>query len=522
MMKRVVIALIGIVAMPLMYMFTVTALLLLAIAVSATAQGSFNANVLISVRTSNDSYLIDSSFNILKTWHGASPPAAFAYMLPDGSILRPCGDTSATWGSGGAGGRLQRIDANDNVVWDYLFSDNIRLQHHDVEPMPNGNVLVIAWERKFTSEVRAAGRTSVPGGEMWPTMIAELEPVGATGANIVWEWHLWDHLIQDADPAKDNYGVIADHPELVDINHGNIGPSWDHANAIDYNPQLDQILFSARSMNEIYIIDHSTTTAEAAGHTGGDRGKGGDILYRWGNPQVYDRGDAADQYYFGVHGANWIDPGLPGAGNILTFNNGNRLGTANDYSSVEEIRPPMALEGDYIIQPGQPYGPAAPEWAYQNAPNFYSVNKAGAFRLPNGNTLITEANDNLIFEVTRAGSSVWAYPTPGEVHRAPAYWTTASSVDEPQLFRALSYPNPSSGQATIEFELATSGRVTLEVFDIGGRRVATLVNEDLMAGPHYATWLGERQSGRRASSGVYFYRLTGPGFVLSSKFVITK
>jgi hypothetical protein len=503
---------------------TLPAFLILAIlAVSSGAQGPFGANTLISVRTSNDSYLMAPDYTILKTWHGASPPAAFAYLLEDGSLLRPCGDTSATWGSGGAGGRIQRINASDVVVWDYLFSDSLRLQHHDVEHMPDGNVLLIAWERKSQAEALAAGRQGL-AGEMWPTMIAELEPVAATGAIIVWEWHLWDHLIQDVDPAKDNYGVIADHPELVDINHGNVGPSWDHANAIDYNPQLDQILYSARSMNEVYVIDHSTTTAEAAGHTGGNSGKGGDILYRWGNPQVYDRGDVSDQYYYGVHGANWIDPGLPGAGNILTFNNGNRPGSANDYSSVEEIIPPVDVLGNYAMNPGQPFGPAAPVWAYQDPPGFYSQNKAGAFRLPNGNTLITEANDNNIFEVNVAGVTVWQYSTPGEVHRAPPYWTSASGIAERAApgVPPVSYPNPFNRQATIEFELTAPGRVRVEVFDIGGRLVATLIDEDRRGGPHQVTWHGRSQSGRPVSSGVYFYRVSAPGFVQSKKIVLTR
>jgi len=503
----------------------ITTLLVLTMFVAAAAaQQAFVGETLISVRTSNDSYLIDINWNVVKTWHGASPPAAFAYLLDDGSILRPCGDTNLQWGSGGAGGRIQKIDANDVVVWDYLLSDSLRLQHHDVEPMPNGNVLAIAWERKFQVEAIAAGRQSVPGGEMWPTMIVELQPVGATGANIIWEWHLWDHLIQDVDSTKANYGVIADHPELVDINYGNIGPSWDHANAVDYNPRLDQILYSARSMNEVYIIDHSTTTAEAAGHTGGRSGKGGDILYRWGNPQVYHRGDVGDQYYYGVHGANWIDPGLPGTDNILTFNNGNRPGSANDYSSVEEIIPPVDAYGNYVMFPGEAFGPPAPTWAYDNPPSFYSQNKAGAFRLPNGNTLITEANDNNIFEVTPAGATVWQYSPPGEVHRAPRYWSPVTGVEPPPTYHppTVSYPNPFNRRATIAFELATPGRVKLEIFDAGGALVTTLLDEDMKIGPHDVKWRGRHRSGRPASSGVYFYRLSAPGFVHSSKIVLTK
>ena len=66
---------------------------------------------------------------------------------------------------------------------------------------------------------------------------------------------------------------------------GQANGDWMHVNAIDYNPYLDQIAISARHQDEIYIIDHSTTTEEAASHSGGNSGMGGDFLYRWGNPQ---------------------------------------------------------------------------------------------------------------------------------------------------------------------------------------------------------------------------------------------
>jgi len=401
----------------------ITGLVVLAVLTSSpTAQAPFPGNTLISVRTTNESFMIDIDQNIIQTWTGATAPAQLAYLLPDGSVLRPCGDTTITWGAGGAGGRIQRIDANNVVVWDYFFSSDTHLQHHDIEPMPNGNVLIPAWDRRLLAEATAAGRVLLPGGEMWPTMIVEVEPVGATGGNIVWEWHLWDHLIQDADSTKANFGVVADHPELVDINFGNPGSgSWDHLNAIDYNPELDQILFSARKLDEVYVIDHSTTTAEAADHTGGNSGKGGDILYRWGNPQVYGRGTDADREFHNVHGGNWIDAGLPGAGNILVFANGDRPGSTTDSSKVMEIAPPVDANGHYSITPGQAFGPAGPVWFYEKT-GFYSRRQGGAYRLPNGNTLITETAGNNVFEVTPAGTVVWLYILPGSVHRAPRYW----------------------------------------------------------------------------------------------------
>ena len=174
-------------------------------------------------------------------------------------------DDDGQFGAGGAGGRIQIIDANDDVVWDYLFSTESYRQHHDVEPMPNGNVLIVAWDRKTRAEAEALGRLNVPSGELWSAMFVEVEPVGLTGGNIVWEWRMWDHLIQDVDPVKPDYGVVADHPERIDINTSpNRSNSWVHVNAATYNPQRDEIVFSARGFDEVLVIDHSTTTEEAA------------------------------------------------------------------------------------------------------------------------------------------------------------------------------------------------------------------------------------------------------------------
>jgi len=367
----------------------------------------------------------------------------------------------------------------------------------------------------------------VPIGEVWPTLIAEVEPVGATGGNIVWEWHLWDHLIQDADPTKANYGVVADHPELVNVNwaFANNG-TWDHANAVSYNPRLDQIVYSARAMSEVYVIDHSTTTAEAAGHTGGNSGKGGDILYRWGNPEVYDRGAVSDHWFFSVHGATWIEPGIPGGDNLLIFNNGNRVGAVNDYSGVFEVVPPYDGQWNYFLAAGEAYGPAAPKWIYEDAPVFYSQNKGGAFRLPNGNTLITESNDNYIFEVTEAGVTVWGYGAPGEVHRAKRYSTDPTGIGEGTALRTQlgqNYPNPFNPSTTITFQLRGGGHVHLAIYDVAGRRIRTLVSGVRNAGAaHRAEWDGRDDDGRAVSSGVYFCRLTTQGFIETRKLMLLK
>ena len=214
--------------------------------------------------------------------------------------------------------------------------------------------------------------------------------------------------------------MVAEHPELIDLNFRlsevlSYDPSdWIHSNGIDYNPELDQIALSPRHFSEVWIIDHSTTTAEAAGHSGGKGGKGGDLLYRWGNPRAYRAGTPDDQQLFWPHNPHWIAPGRPGAGNILIFNNGMEFGDfRRGYSSVDEIAPPVA-GANYRLNPDQAYAPAEPVWVYTAATpsDFFSPYVSGAQRLPNGNTLICDGVHGTLFEVTLAGKTVWKYVNP--------------------------------------------------------------------------------------------------------------
>ena len=259
----------------------------------------------------------------------------------------------------------------------------------------------------------------ISDGQLWPDHIIEVEPQGPSGGTIVWEWHVWDHLVQDFDPSKENYGVVPQHPELIDINFS-LGPGpgqgkadWNHTNSVDYSEALDQIVLSVHEFSEIWIIDHSTTTEEAAGHAGGNSGMGGDLLYRWGNPRAYRRGGPPDQRLFGQHDTQWIEAGRPGEGNILVYNNGMRR-PDGAYSTVEEIVPPVDGFGHYMIPPGSPFGPEAPVWLYK-APNpfdFYSQGISGAERMSNGNTLICSGTHGTLFEVTPGGETVWEYINP--------------------------------------------------------------------------------------------------------------
>ncbi len=383
------------------------------------ASGPYSGYTLYGGMSGKTIYLVDMNGNAVHTWACANGCGYSQYLLEDGTIL--CSGTyrNSTISGGGDTGMIQKIDWNGNVTWSFRYSDSANQLHHDIEPMPNGNVLCISWELKSAAEATAAGRSQSMA--VWPDKIMEVQPQGTSGGTIVWEWHAWDHLIQDYSSSKANYGVVADHPELLDVNCGSgsgmSGSDWMHVNGVSYNPERDEITFSSHYLNEIYVIDHSTTTQEAAGHSGGKRGKGGDFLYRWGNPLNYDRGSS--RVFYTVHDAHWIKTGLPGAGNLCAFNNGSGRPDGN-YSSIDEIVPPYDANGNYVISAGAAYGPSTVTWTYK-ASGFFSSGQSGSQRLPNGNTLVCETGGT-IFEVTSAGTMVWEHtPKSGSVARALRY-----------------------------------------------------------------------------------------------------
>ena len=226
--------------------------------------------------------------------------------------------------------------------------------------------------------------------ELWSTYILEVEPVGMNDINIIWEWRLWDHLVQDFDSTKLNYGVINQNIDLLNINFykGNGKNDWLHCNSIDYNEDLDQIVIGSRALSEFYVIDHSTSTLEAASNSGGIYNKGGNFLYRWGNPQAYDMGTISDQRLFGQHDVRWINKEYKDGGKFLLFNNGKDRG----YSSVEIVSPNIDSNNNYLTLNNNQFGPSNSSWIYTDSipQNFYSSYISGAQRLENGNTLICD------------------------------------------------------------------------------------------------------------------------------------
>ena len=165
-------------------------------------------------------FLLNTEGETEHIWENECGPASMPYLFPDSSILRPCRVPEPTMINGGVGGRLQHITWDGTVLWDFVLSNETYQHHHDIQPLPNGNVLLIAWEKKTEEEAYAMGRLEInnPLNEFWADAIFEVQPDGLNGGIVVWEWHVWDHLIQDTDPELPNYGVIAEHPELININ----------------------------------------------------------------------------------------------------------------------------------------------------------------------------------------------------------------------------------------------------------------------------------------------------------------
>ena len=363
------------------------------------------------------------------------------YLLSDGTLLRTGVVQSQSFNAGGHGGVIEKIDWNGNVIWTYFISDATNWQHHDVKALPNGNILVIAWESKTNTQAIAKGRNPllVPT-TLWSEQILEIQPTGATGGNIVWEWHLWDHLIQDFDNTKPDFGAVNTNPQLLNINYNATADNsdWIHLNSIDYNVALDQILVSSRVLNEIWVIDHSTSSSEAASHTGGNSGKGGDFLFRWGNPLAYNTGTSTQ--FFGQHNAQWIQTGLPYENQIMVFNNGNGR-TGGNYSTIEIINPPV---DGFNYTSSLPYLPASTSWIYNdgNPNNFYAQLTSGCQQLSNGNVLFCNGPKGTFKEISESGTILWEYINPVSVTGILTQGTTAASN---AAFRCTFYPSSYSG-----------------------------------------------------------------------------
>jgi hypothetical protein len=388
-------------------------------------------------------YLVDRKGNVAHSWKATTQPGLIQYLLPNGHLLRAGNlKTLGVWAEGrGAGGRVEELDWDGNVVWQYDMADDGAMQHHDIAPLPNGNVLILAWERKTAAEALAAGRNPklLSSNELWPEKVVEYSPATKS---IVWEWHVWDHVVQERDPSLANYGDVSAHPEKINLNYvlpGSTGEAdWNHANALAYNAALDQIMISSRSFSEFWIIDHGVTTDEA-------RGPAGDLLFRYGNPAAYGKGGPVDQQLFVQHNPYWIPDGYPGAGEILVFSNG--LPESREYSSVEQIQP-MMRDGQYVKDANGVFASTSVTvYPKKTKGALFAAIISSAQRLSNGDTLVTYGPQGLLVEVDNSGKIVWEYENPRFTVRkdTPKESGAGIPIQPWWTFRAMHYDPTYSG-----------------------------------------------------------------------------
>ena len=517
-------------------------------------------------------YLIDNNGQIINVWTASKyPPGQSVYLLENGNILRSCMTKGKLSSGGGEGGRLEEYDWNDNLVWEMDYSTETYMQHHDIKKLPNGNILMLVIEKKTYMECIEAGfnplnlNPEIQQKGMLPDCIIEIKPIYPKGGSVVWEWHAWDHLIQDFDKTKQNYGIPKDHPELIDCDgDGRKLPSfWNHMNSIDYHPVFDQIAVSVRGNSEVWIIDHSTSIEEAKSHTGGKRGKGGDLLYRWGNPSTYGAGTKADQEYFEQHDVEWVLPGRPGAGNLTCFNNG--IGRGTIYSSVDEFVPDVDKDGNYNLKAGT-YSPSNFTWSFEGSIKGsqeglrYSENISGAQRMPNGNTIICSGTVGQFIEVTNAGEIVWEYVCPvdqtGPLKQGDSLKVDQARPDEKMnsVFRIYRYspdypafigkdmtpkgtielypsqvdysysnnelsiyPNPVNQNTTIALSLSTPDYATLTIYNEFGFKKEIISNEYIESGK-----LSVSIDTKSLANGIYICKLSTSNKTILTKFIICR
>ena len=372
-----------------------------------------NGLVLISANGGKSIQLTNKTGYVLHTWNLQDKLGNDFQLLPNGDILAmlKSDNVPQNLSHGGYGGSVQIIGSDGTIKWRYDgLTNETMLAHHDVELLPNGNILVMVWENLNCTTAIELGIDCQAD-----LSYESLYEVNITDSSIVWKWRSLDHLIQDRYPDKPNFGNITSNAHRIDFNyntnHPKHGLSGDimHANGIDYDEDNNLIYLSVNFYSEVWVIDHSTTTEQAATQTGGNYGVGGSLVYRFGNSAAYQSNESI--IFEKNHYPNLIeDPNKLGFGNILVFSNGN-----NNISTVFELSLPVS---DYPT-----LTPPEIIWNYSNE-YLFSDKLSGAERGRNNNTYIAEG-DYGVWEVTPDGDIAWKY------NYGPTWRAYVHYLDEP-------------------------------------------------------------------------------------------
>jgi hypothetical protein len=329
-------------------------------------------------------YLIDLQGNVIHTWTLPYSPGLSGYLTERGTLFYNGRTSESSFLSRFPfkGGVVLEADWNGKVLWELRHPDH----HHHGILLRNGNVLLNCMGRvpdEIARRVRGgmvesnmlSGQYASQQKDEADKMYSDYLAELTPAGTTVWEWRTLEHL----DPVSDGITEIQAPRTL-----------WAQGNSVEELPNGD-ILASFRPTSTVIRIARET----------------GKIVWQLGPPTVA-----------GQHA-----PTLLGNGNVLIFDNGvHRLDDSMPYSRIIEVNPAT----NEIV------------WKYQDQPawNFFSPRMGNAQRLPNGNTLITEASFGRLFEVTKGGEIVWEYVNP--FFGKPLFGGPPTSESN-QVFRALRY-----------------------------------------------------------------------------------
>jgi len=373
--------------------------------------------ILVNDAGANRVFLMNKEAKLLYEWTFTNNIGNDVYLLPNGKLLASLEADEPKIPLGGKGGKIQFIEPDNTPTWQFDYSSIDGETHHDVEILPNGNVIAMVWQQIDSTTAITEG--FILEEKIYPESIIEIDP---NTNSIVWEWHSMEHIIQDNDETKNNFGVVSENPNLIDINYivkdtslPDVEGDIMHANAIAYDEDNDAIFLSVNSFSEVWVIDHSTSTEEASSHLGGNYNKGGDLIYRFGNPETYEN-TSGTRLFHNNHYPNILKG--ENKGKLLIFSNGNDI----EQSAVYELE----LPSTYSLQPNFNNEPTV-TWSFTD-PDLYSGKVSGAVPLENGNILITEG-DFGFWEVTREKEVVWKFSAPGFYWRGYNYLKNSSEIE---------------------------------------------------------------------------------------------
>jgi len=409
---------------------------------------SVGGYTLIFPERQSDIFLLNKCGEIVHQWEDdpAARPGAVAYLLENGNILRSkwmANDPNSITTSGGAGGVIELVNWDNEILWTYNIADSTQIQHHDIHLTPHGTIMMIIWQKKELDEIVANGFDTLSHNQrsILTDYILEIDPMTDS---IVWEWHAWDHLIQDHDSTKANFGIISEHPERININYQEYTfgkTDWLHCNSIDYNPILDQVILNSKHFNEFWIIDRSTTTSEATSSSGGNSNQGGDLLYRWGNPKAYDTGETSDRQLFSQHDVQWIDesdinPDYEFFGKIALFNNHIETGL----SLGQILSPEFDTTTFSYLKSNGTFLPEnfSQEFSHPDTARNYSTAASSIQIIGDGNIIMCAGRQGRTFELTPNGQVAWEYITPLKLGN-PVPQGTNLALSENFTFQAQRY-----------------------------------------------------------------------------------